>query len=147
MILTNFYNQNPKATTKIIIQIITILIIADIIWIILYSTAWEHNPQNTDQRKNLKEDHEFWDSLSFVHSTVYFLAYVELILKCCLFYYLIADFKEKYILQDLFNLNYDDGKKITEQINNNEENIDFENSMNRFVESSYSYAENFKNKY
>ena len=79
---------------------------------------------------------------------MYFLAYVELILKCCLLYYLIADFKEKYQLNDLFSLNYDEGKGIVEQINNNEENIDFDNSMKRYVdESNNSYAENFQNKY
>ena len=148
MILTNFYNQNPKVTTKIIIQILSLLIIADIVWIILYSSAWEHSSENSAQKKNLKEDNEFWDSLSFIHSTVYFLAYVELILKCCLLYYLIADFKEKYQLNDLFSLNYDEGKGIVEQINNNEENIDFDNSMKRYVdESNNSYAENFQNKY
>ena len=148
MILTNFYNQNPKATTKIIIQILSLLIIADIVWIILYSSAWEHSSENSAQKKNLKEDNEFWDSLSFIHSTVYFLAYVELILKCCLLYYLIADFKEKYKLGDLLNFNYTDGKNSIQPQNVGDQQMNFDNSMNNYVnESNNSYNENFQNKY
>ena len=87
MILTNFYNQKPKATVKIIIQIITILIIADIIWIILYSGAWDHSSENPKKDKKSNNEQEFWESLWFIHKIVYFLAYIELILKCFLFYY------------------------------------------------------------
>ena len=122
MILTNFYNQKPKATVKIIIQIITILIIADIIWIILYSGAWDHSSENPKKDKKSNNEQEFWESLWFIHKIVYFLSYIELILKCFLFYYLIADFKEKYKLNDLFNLNYDDGSNIIGS--NNEDNPD-----------------------
>ena len=149
MILTNFYNQKPKATVKIIIQIITILIIADIIWIILYSGAWDHSSENAEKDKKSNNEHEFWESLWFIHKIVYFLAYVELILKCFLFYYLIADFKEKYKLKDLFNLNYDDGSNIINPGSNNEENQDIDNySLRRYAdESNHSFAENFQNNY
>jgi hypothetical protein len=150
MILTNFYNQKPKATVKIIIQIITILIIADLIWIILYSGAWDHNSENTEKDKKANNENEFWESLWFIHKIVYFLAYIELILKCFLFYYLIADFKEKYKLVDLLNLNYDDGSNIIlNPGSNNEDNADIDNySLRRYAnESNNSYAEDFVNKY
>ena len=149
MILTNFYNQKPKATVKIIIQIITILIIADIIWIILYSGAWDHSSENPKKDKKSNNEQEFWESLWFIHKIVYFLAYIELILKCFLFYYLIADFKEKYKLVDLLNLNYDDGSSIIMNPgSNNEDNFDNDNSLRRYAnESNNSYEEEFRNKY
>ena len=145
MILTNFYNQKPKATVKIIIQIITILIIADIIWIILYSGAWDHSSENPKKEKKSNNEQEFWESLWFIHKIVYFLAYIELILKCFLFYYLIADFKEKYKLNDLFNLNYDDGSNIIGS--NNEDNPDNGSLIRYANERENSFEENFKNKY
>jgi len=144
MLLTNFYNQNSKATTKIIIQMITILILADVIWILLFSTAWEHGGEDA-QIKTAEGDHQFWESLWFIHKIVYILAYVELILKGFLLYYLFADYKAKHKWTDLFNFNYDDGKGIP---NRDEQPMDFDNSINNFInESSHSYAQNFKNNY
>ena len=149
MVLTNFYNQNPKATTKIIIQILIMLTLADIIWIYLFSSAWEHGneDQTKDKSKSTKVDNQFWDSLWFIHKLVYVFAYIELILKGFLIYYLIADFKEKYKLKDLFNFNYDDGRSSIQPQNQGEQ-LNADNSMNNYVnESKYSYAEDFQNNY
>ena len=63
MILTNFYNQNPKATTKIIFQMLLLLFLADIVWIVLFSSAWEHNDETEGQSKHSEGDNTFWDSL------------------------------------------------------------------------------------
>ena len=147
MLLTNFYNQNPKATTKIIIQMITVLILADIVWIILFSTAWEHNTESKEKFK-ISVDNQFWDSLWLVHKMVYILAYIELILKAFLLYYLIADFKEKYRFKDLFSFNYDDERKGYPSKNIDGKQINFDNSLNNYVnESNNSYVEDFRNKY
>ena len=145
MILINFYNSKTKAITKIIIQMISILILADIVWILLFSSAWEHNSEN---QENLTEDVQFWDSLWFIHKLVYVLAYLELILKGFLLYYLVVDFKEKYKLKDLFNLNYDDEKNVIQSPNINERQDNIDNSINNYAnESNNSFAENFQNKY
>ncbi len=93
---------------------ITILIIADIIWILLFSSAWEHNSEG---EASSSEETQFWDSLWFVHKIVYILAYLELILKGILLYYLVADFKEKYGFKNLLNMNYDDGKNMIQSPN------------------------------
>ena len=144
MLLINFYNSKTKAITKIIIQMITLLILADIIWIILFSTAWEHDTQS----ENPSEDVQFWDSLWFIHKLVYVLAYIELLLKGFLLYYLVVYFKEKYQLKDLFNLNYDDEKSKNQDQNFNEQPNMGENSFNNYQnESNNSYVENFQNKY
>ena len=145
MLLTNFYNQNPKATTKIIIQMLTILFLADIVWIVLFSSAWEHNSESDNSKSNEGES-LFWDSLWFIHKIVYVLAYIELLVKGFLLYYLIVDFKEKYKLSDLFNFNYDDGKNSL-QPQNMDEMQNFDNNNNFVDESNNSYAENFQNKY
>ena len=145
MLLINFYNSKTKAITKIIIQMITILILADIVWIVLFSTAWEHNEENEKKRDT---DVIFWDSLWFVHKIVYILAYLELILKCFLLYYLIVFFKGKYKLKDLFNLNYDDEKNVIQSANINERQDNIDNSINNYAnESNNSYMDDFKNKY
>ena len=144
MLLINFYNSKTKAITKIIIQMISILILADIIWIILFSTAWEHDTQS----ENPSEDVQFWDSLWFIHKLVYVLAYIELLLKGFLLYYLVVYFKEKYQLKDLFNLNYDDEKSKNQDQNFNEQPNRGENSFNNYQnESNNSYVDNFQNKY
>ena len=123
------------------------LTLADIVWIYLFSSAWEHDDESKDKSKSSKDDNQFWDSLWFIHKIVYVLAYVELILKCCLIYYLIADFKEKYKLKDLFNFNYDDGRSSIQPQNQGEQ-LNADNSMNNYVnESKYSYAEDFQNNY
>ena len=144
MLLTNFYNQNPKATTKIIFQMLTILILADIVWIVLFSSAWEHNDESDTKTK---VDNEYWDSLWFIHKIVYVLAYIELILKGFLLYYLFADFKEKYKLSDLFNFNYDDGKNSIQLQNVDEQQMNDDNINKKDNESNYSYASEFKNQY
>ena len=143
--MINFYNSKTKAITKIIIQMITILIIADIIWILLFSSAWEHNSEG---EASSSEERQFWDSLWFVHKIVYILAYLELILKGILLYYLVADFKEKYGFKNLLNMNYDDGKNMIQSPNINEQKNIGDNSINNFGdESNNSFAENFQNKY
>ena len=143
MLLTNFYNQFPKATIKIIFQMLTILTLADIVWISLFSGAWEHGQEN----KNPSGEIQFWESLWFIHKIVYILAYIELILKCLLLYYLFADFKEKYKLGDLFNFNYDEGKNMIQPQNDDQQN-NINNSMSNFMnESDHSYRPDFINKY
>ena len=145
MLLINFYNSKTKAITKIIIQMIAILILADIVWILLFSSAWEHN---SEEDKKRGDDVQFWDSLWFVHKLVYVLAYLELILKGILLYYLIVNFNEKYKFKDLFNLNYEDDKKSIQPQNINEQQNNGDNSMNNYNnESNNSFMENFQNRY
>ena len=124
---------------------ITILILADIVWIILFSTAWEHSSETESKNDT---DIAFWDSLWFVHKIVYILAYLELILKGFLLYYLVVFFKGKYQIKDLFNLNYDDEKNSIQSQNINEKQDNIDNSINNYGnESNNSYMENFQNKY
>ena len=147
MILTNFYNQTPKITTKIIIQLLVILIITDIIWIILFSSAWDHD---SDEEKKYTEGSVdyFWSSLWFMHGLVYICAYIELILKGFLLYYLVVDFKEKYKLKELINLNYDDSTNVIDNNISQQQGNNINNSMSDFVNGNQnSFNENFENQY
>ena len=153
MILTNFYNRTPKITTKIIIQILAILSIADIIWIIYFSGAWTHLSKEERENNNNKDSEDiiaFWDSLQFIHGLVYFLAFVELILKGLLLYYLIMDYNGKYSWKDLLNLNYD-GFNTDKQTNNDEQNQinNISNDIGDFKKEmgTNSFDENFHNDY
>ena len=153
MILTNFYNQTPKITTKIIIQLLAILSITDIIWIIYFSGAWTHlsKEERAENNDNDSEDViEYWNSLWFIHGLVYFLAFIELILKALLLYYLFMDYNGKYSWKDLLNLNYDGINKDKQtpvnednQINNISNDIgDFKKEI-----GTNSFDDNFHNEY
>ena len=123
MILTNFYNRKPKVTSKIIIQLFILLSIADIIWIIYFSSAWIHLTE--EERAKTKDDSGiglFWDSLWFIHGFVYFLAFAELILKVLLLNYLIIDYKGKYSIKDLINFNYE-GVSSTKEMPDEENQV------------------------
>ena len=149
----NFYNRIPQVTSKIIIQLLTILSIADIIWILYFSNAWIKI--SDEEKLKINNDSgiaEFWDSLWFIHGFVYFLAFIELILKALLLYYLIVDYKGKYSIKSLFNLNYEDISDIKSSISHNEENKT-NNYMNNELGNSgknmggNSFDEDFKNDY
>lgn len=66
------------------------------------SASWIH----PDKGEAMTEIDLFWNSLKYIHGFVYVLAYIEMILKALLIYYLFIDFKTKYNWKDLFNINY-----------------------------------------
>jgi hypothetical protein len=155
MILTNFYNRTPQITSKIIIQLFSILSIADIIWIIYFSSAWI---QVSEEEKLRIGDNSglvtYWDSLWFIHGFVYFLAFVELIIKALLLYYLIADYKEKYSLQSLFNFSYDNNiemksSNISPDEGNQMNDISKSNDIGDFAREggTNSFDEKFENNF
>ena len=155
LLLNNFYNSSPKVTTKIIIQIFGILTIADILWIIYFSGAWTHLSKEERTKLDIGDSEDivnFWDSLWFIHGLVYFLSFVELILKGLLLYYLIMDYYGKYSLKDLMNLNYDNGgEKITS--NEDENQLGNQSNENDMIdmkgnnENNSFDDDNFKNEY
>ncbi len=155
MILTNFYNRSPQVTSKIIIQLLTILSIADIIWIIYFSRAWIK--LSDEEKLKINNDSgiaEFWDSLWFIHGFVYFLAFIELIIKALLLYYLIVDYKGKYYIKSLLILNYDDSSDIKSNSNigsdeKNNINNQLSNDMGQFGRElgTNSFDENLENNF
>ena len=155
MILTNFYNRSPQVTSKIIIQLLIILSIADIIWIIYFSRAWIK--LSDEEKLKINNDSgiaEFWDSLWFIHGFVYFLAFIELIIKALLLYYLIVDYKGKYYIKSLLNLNYDDISDIKSNSNigsdeKNNINNQLSNDMGQFGRElgTNSFDENLENNF
>ena len=149
MILTNFYNQTPQITTKIIIQLMVLLSFADIIWICLFSGAWVHDSEEQTGSETPKYLLDFWNSLWFLHGFVYFLAYVELILKGLLLYYLIVDYKGKYSIKDLLNMNYEGGQTLSTSPGKEGFDAIADDSMGKFEKElgTNSFAENFGNDY
>lgn len=72
--------------TKIVIQILAVLIVADIAWLWIMIPHWSHD----NKTKN-----EYWDNLSTIHTVVIILAFAELIVKGLTLAYLVFDFKTK----------------------------------------------------
>jgi hypothetical protein len=88
LILNNFYKDNPKLFTKIIIQMLAVLVVADLIWIIVMSGAWSHDEENNK--------YPYWQAIEGMHTFGIVMAYLELILKGLFIVYLGYDFKGKY---------------------------------------------------
>ena len=99
IILNNFYNDNTKLFTKIILHTLFILIICDLIWLIVMMPTWSHS----NEKKS-----EFWDSLSAIHAFAIIFAFLELLIKTLTIAYLAYDFKQKNPseLSELWNLSY-----------------------------------------
>lgn len=81
----NFYSDNTKLFTKIIVQLNALLIVADIVWLVVMMPAWSH----------AKVVNNYWDGLSGMHTFVVVIAFVELVQKVLIAAYLVYDFKEK----------------------------------------------------
>ena len=126
MIFSNFYNSYPQICSKIIIHLLTLLIIADIIWLIAFSSAWVHSK---NAETNIKIS-EYWNSLKILHGFIYFIAILEVIFKGLLLYYLFEDYKGKYSWKDLFNLKYNKLETNNITIGNEMNNNNFFNSNN-----------------
>ena len=63
-----------------------LLTICDIIWAIIMSFVWNHNDKGTGS--------DYWDSLAWMHSMIYWFGIFELLLKVGLIAYLSVDFKK-----------------------------------------------------
>lgn len=84
--MNNFFNNNTRLYTKIVIHTLSALIVADIIWLIVMIPSWSHSAAD----KN-----EYWGGLAGLHGFTIFLAFVELIVKGLAVLYLAYDFKQK----------------------------------------------------
>ena len=76
--------NNGNKSLRCGIHILLFSIIFDIIWIIKYTGYWRHG----------EETSELWRSLSFTHNFVYFLAFIELLVKLPLIFTYYKQFKD-----------------------------------------------------
>ncbi len=115
IILNNYYENNTKLFTKIIIQLLVLLIGADIIWFFVMWSVWGKEMNNS-----------YWNGQSFAQSFALLLCWVQIALKGFTTFYLYMNFKDKYPedVNQLMNLNY----KISAQVETaKEKNEDFSN--------------------
>lgn len=104
-----YYKQYQQTTLKIAIQLLSCVILFDIIWVIIMSFAWKHN----------SDDSDYWRSLSWMHGMVYFLSFFEMIAKGIAIFFLVNEYKLKNNLSDLAKTNYFDESKRTEHKTSN----------------------------
>jgi len=83
--VNNFYNEDSKLFSKIIIHTLTFLVIIDIFWMIFSFSLWSHNIN----------DDIFWINLKGIHSFGKILSFLELGLKILIIVYLILNYKNK----------------------------------------------------
>ena len=85
IILNNFYNEDSKLFSKIIIHTLTLLVIIDIIWMIFTFSLWSHE----------RKIDVFWDNLQGIHTFGKIFSFLELGLKVLIVAYLVVNFKNK----------------------------------------------------
>ena len=118
IILINYFKDNPKFFSKIIIHMMAGLLLIDIFWLIIIIPYWNSNQGG----KNM-----YWASLSGVHSFAIFMAFIEIILKGGILGIFFLYYKKHNDVADLMKLNYEqehDGLKA-----NNPGNIDSQNKL------------------
>lgn len=98
IILVNYYRENPKFYSKIIIHLMAALMVIDVFWLIIIMPYWS----STQGGKN-----QYWESLSGVHSFAIFLAFIEILLKGGVLAVFFLDYKSKHDVADLMKLNYE----------------------------------------
>jgi len=86
IIINNFYNEDSKLFSKIIIHALTLLVVIDIILMIFTFSLWSHNKVTSDV---------FWNNLQGIHSFGKLLSFVELVLKVLTITYLVLNYKNK----------------------------------------------------
>lgn len=98
-IINKFYLDNPKYFSKILIHLVSGLIIVDVIWIIIVLPYWNSKSENHN---------DYWESLSFIHTFSIILAFIEILIKALIGYFLINDYKKQFkSIKDLFLFNYE----------------------------------------
>ena len=85
IILNNFYNEDSKLFTKIIIHTLTLLVIMDVIWMIFSFSLWSHG----------RKIDLFWTSLENIHSFGQICSFLELGLKILIIAFLGVNFNSK----------------------------------------------------
>lgn len=86
VIVNNFFSTNSKLFSKVIIQLLVILIIADLLWMFIQMPLLSHDNLTTNV---------YWNSLSSIHTLIKCLAFLELVIKGLILAYLGIDFKQK----------------------------------------------------
>jgi hypothetical protein len=86
IIINNFYNDDSKLFSKIIIHSLTLLVIIDIVWMIFTFSLWSHQKVTSDL---------FWKNLEGIHSFGKFLSFIELGLKVLIITYLVLNYRSK----------------------------------------------------
>jgi len=86
IIINNFYNDDSKLFSKIIIHSLTLLVIIDIVWMIFTFSLWSHQKVTTDL---------FWNNLQGIHSFGKILSFIELGLKVLIITYLVLNYRSK----------------------------------------------------
>ena len=89
--------RRTKLFTKAALHIVLLSCIFDIFWIIKYTGFWRHGDNTSD----------LWKSLATIHNTIYYIGFLEFLLKLPLLYSYYKQFKSYgSSIGELFNIKY-----------------------------------------
>jgi hypothetical protein len=117
IILNNYYENNTKLFTKIIFQLLIILIAGDFIWFFVMWSVWGQTSTNL-----------YWQGQSSLQTFALVLCWAQIALKGFIAYYLFLNYSDKNPNETnlLFNLNYKMTPNAVES-NNSKKEDDFKN--------------------
>ena len=83
--------------SKAALHILLVSCIFDCFWLLKYTSAWRHGRDTSD----------LWKSLSFIHNFVYYLGFVEFLVKAPLILFYYKQFKSYgTTFSELFSIKY-----------------------------------------
>ncbi len=112
IILNNYYDNNPKVFSRIIIQVWSVLILSDLIWFFVMWSYWGQTLENN-----------YWKGKSALQTFALITCWIELILKGFMCFYLYLNYKEKHQenTNDLLSLNYNLGQRNEKEVKKGED--------------------------
>ncbi len=99
VLLLRYFDTSDKRQffSKAALHILLLSCIFDGFWIVKYTNFWRHGRNTSD----------LWKSLSFIHNTVYYLGFVEFLIKIPLIIFYYKQFKSYGTsFTELFSIKY-----------------------------------------
>lgn len=98
-IVNKYYIDGPQYYCKIIFQLLSVLVVVDIIWLAITLPYW--NSSSTTHN-------DYWESLSFVHGLAIILAISQIGLKAFMGLIVFTEYKEEFKQTgELFTIHYE----------------------------------------
>lgn len=99
------------------------MLVYDLLWVIIMGFVWNHGG-STSTTSYVK----YWDSLTFMHTVVYLLTFVEMAIKAVMAYFAFLLYKENSGastngVKDLLSFNYAN-EKPNSGMNDSNRNVD-----------------------
>jgi hypothetical protein len=93
--MLNFFNSNKKLCVRIMFHLNILLILADILWVVIYSNVWDN------------QHNSYYFKLASIHTIVKILCLIQICLKIVISIFIYTQFKSLQITnKELLDFTY-----------------------------------------